>query len=622
MAMLHTPRPTKAGELAFLGQVEALLGEDAHVWTELNSHTLGTGDECDLLLVAPNLGAFAVEVKAVILDQIEEMGPKSCKIRYPNGIQNKHPLDQARSGMNSLRNYLEKHAQGRSARHPYPFMKHVVAFPKITFADFEEAFGASAQLIELAESWFLFADDLESTESLRRQLQSIYADRRDLPTPDQIEFLIEHLSIDGAVTRKPKPSSADADRAKVAMQRIARSSAKPAPSRKIAEETPSDRAYLGSSDPRLVIFEGAPGTGKTIELMRLALEHAKRGRRVLFTCFNHVLASFLEGMLAHEDVDDELTSHIDIIPVGRLSTLAGVDPDSMADLYDTVCVDESQDLSEWAFDNIKLVVKDDGHWFLADGPGQELYSEGTPAPLLLKARESAQQFDSLVKLTTSRRAATAALQIARSVRDLAPSKERIANWYSTRAIQRRSGQGTLDLDLEAVPDPTELIDVRFWSYPLGKEQCFEDVVADLLWRLEREKKPRDLAILVARTSKDPLNLKTVRRVLDRMGVPYLDQTVEANKSVVLPDEHVRLVSYSSARGIEASRVLLLDLGYAFWNPKTKEEGDVSRAMLYVALTRGRLGTTVLCAPVEQKAAYVDFLVESVGEYERLMNAES
>jgi hypothetical protein len=620
MAVLHTPRPTKAGERAFLGQVEALLGDDAHVWTELNSHTLGTGDECDLLLVAPNLGAFAVEIKAIILDQIEEMGPKTCKIRYPNGMQDKHPLDQARGGMNSLRNYLEKNAQGASPRHPYPFMKHVVAFPKITFADFEEAFGASAQLIELVENWFLFAEDLESTDALRRQLQSIYADRRDLPTPEQIGFLIKHLSIDEAVSRKPKPSAADAERARVAIQRVARASTDG--TKKAVEQTPRDRAYLGAADPRLVIFEGAPGTGKTIELMRLALEHAKHGRRVLFTCFNHVLASFLEGMLAHEEVDDELTSHIDIIPVGRLSTLAGDDAGSMADLYDTVCIDESQDLSEWAFDNIKLVAKDDAHWFLADGPGQELYSEGTPAPLLLMARESAQRLRSLVKLTTSRRAATAALQIARSVRDIAPAKDRISGWYSTRAIQRRSGQGTLDLDIEAVPDPTELIDVRFWSYPPGKEQCFQDVVAELLERLEREKKPRDLAILVARTSKDPLNLKTLRTVLDRMGVPYLDQTVESNKSVVLPEGHVRLVSYSSARGIEASRVLLLDLGYAFWEPKTKEEGEVSRAMLYVALTRGRLGTTVLCAPVEQQRAYVDFLAESVREYERRMNSAS
>lgn len=284
-------------------------------------------------------------------------------------------------------------------------------------------------------------------------------------------------------------------------------------------------------------------------------------------------------------------------------------------------MDESQDLSEWAFDNIQLVTKEDARWFLADGPGQELYSEGTPAPLLLKARERAQRWDSLVKLTTSRRAATAALQIARSVRDIAPNKERIATWYSTRAIQRRSSQGTLDLAIEALPDPTELIDVRFWKYPPGKDECFQEVLTELLGRLDREQRPNDLAILVARTKNDTVNLATVRKVLDRMGVPYLDQTVDANKGVVLPEGHVRLVSYSSARGIEASRVLLLDLGYAFWEPKTKAEGDVSRAMLYVALTRGRLGTTVLCAPVEQERAYVDFLVSSVREYERLMNAE-
>ena len=140
MAVLHTPLPTKAGELAFARRIDELLGEDAHVWTELNSHTLGSGDECDQLLVARNLGAFAIEVKAIVLDQIEEMGPQTCKIRYPGGVQSKHPLEKARGGMNSVRNYLQKVAQPGRARHPYPFMKHCVAFPKIRFDEFEEAF--------------------------------------------------------------------------------------------------------------------------------------------------------------------------------------------------------------------------------------------------------------------------------------------------------------------------------------------------------------------------------------------------------------------------------------------------------------------------------------------------
>lgn len=54
----------------------------------------------------------------------------------------------------------------------------------------------------------------------------------------------------------------------------------------------------------------------------------------------------------------------------------------------------------------------------------------------------------------------------------------------------------------------------------------------------------------------------------------------------------------------------------------REPCTVNPTMLYMALTRGRLGTTVLCAPVEQEKPHVDFLVESVGDYERLMNAEA
>ena len=621
MANLHTPRPTKRGELEFLERVDELLGDDVHLWTELNSHTLGSGDECDMLLAAPNLGAFSIEIKAIILDQIEEMGPQSCRIRYGQGVQSKHPLEQARSGMHSVRNHLQKHGQQGSHKHPAPFLTHCVALPRISFADFEKDFSSSAQLIDQAERSFLFLEDLESTEALRRQLQHICGDRR-LPEAHQIDFLIRHLSVDEAVSRRPKTSRADADRARIAIQRIAQApSAPPVPKAAPAPpQTPRQRAYLGDSDPKILIFQGAPGTGKTIELMRLALEHARMDRHVLFTCFNLVLASFLEGLIAREEISDELAANIDIIPVGRLRSLLAADAASAHSLYDTVCVDESQDLQQSAFEDIELVSKPDAHWFLADGPGQELYSEGTPAPFLEDLRRKVRENDSLVKLTTSRRAASATLQIARSVRDIAPAKEKITSWYSTRAIQKRSVQATLDLDIEAVPDATELIDVRFWDTPPGKDQAFEDVISELLERLDREKRPRDLAVLVARTANDAFNLATVRRVLDKLGVPYLDQTVDANKNLVLQEGHVRLVSYMSARGIEASRVLLLDLGFSFWEPKDATIGNMSRAMLYVALTRGRLGTIVLNAPVEREKPYVDFLVSSVEEYERLMDA--
>jgi len=171
MANLHTPRPTNRGELEFFERVDELLGADAHIWTELNSHTLGSGDECDHLLVAPNLGAFAIEIKAIVLDQIEEMGPQSCRIRYPQGTLEKHPLEQARSGMNSIRNYLYKHIHASSPKYPHPFLKHCVALPKISFAEFEEAFSSSSQLIDQAERSYIFLEDLESTETLRLQLQ-------------------------------------------------------------------------------------------------------------------------------------------------------------------------------------------------------------------------------------------------------------------------------------------------------------------------------------------------------------------------------------------------------------------------------------------------------------------
>jgi superfamily I DNA and RNA helicase len=41
--------------------------------------------------------------------------------------------------------------------------------------------------------------------------------------------------------------------------------------------------------------------------------------------------------------------------------------------YDTVCIDEAQDLPEFAFRLIEWHTKPSVEWFLAHGPGQELY---------------------------------------------------------------------------------------------------------------------------------------------------------------------------------------------------------------------------------------------------------
>lgn len=617
MAILHTPRPNKRGELEFLAKLEELLGHGAHLWAELNAHTLGSGNECDLLLADLETGVFAVEVKAIILDQIEEMGSQACRIAYPDSVQTKHPLDQARGGMNSLRNFLLKRAEGSAERYPIPFMSHCVAFPKISAKEFGDAFSSSRQLMDQAATFFIFSDDLDSTASLLEKLRAIRG-RRPKAVGRQVDFLVEHLSVDAVVVRRPRSSIADAARAQVAIQRIAAASARARAKPTAANvETPRERAFLAETDPKVAIFQGAPGTGKTLELMSLALEHAKAGRRVLFTCFNLVLASYLEGLLAHEDIDDSLAAEIDVMPVGRLLQLVEHDQELIARNYDTVCIDEAQDFSARGFDDIQLVAKPDARWFLADGPGQELFGDAAAAPLLLHAREKAEELGTLFKLQTSKRAASASLQIARSVRDLAPNGDRLPAWYSKRAVQRRPAQDALTLDVEAVPDPAELIDIRYWSHPPGKEECFQEVLTDLLAKLEREKRPFDLAVLVSRTKREALNLATARKALERMGVPYLDQTVDANKSMVLPEGHVRLVSYSSARGIEASRVLLLDMGQAFWRPKNKREAEVSRTMLYVALTRGRLGTTVLSAPADRTGAYLQFLQASVDEYERL-----
>ena len=49
-----------------------------------------------------------------------------------------------------------------------------------------------------------------------------------------------------------------------------------------------------AKNPRMVI-EGSAGTGKTLLAMECARRHAAQGRRVLFVCFNRLLADHLDA---------------------------------------------------------------------------------------------------------------------------------------------------------------------------------------------------------------------------------------------------------------------------------------------------------------------------------------
>lgn len=58
-----------------------------------------------------------------------------------------------------------------------------------------------------------------------------------------------------------------------------------------------------------LLVEGCAGSGKTLLAVRLANEHLQQGRRVLFTCFNKHLATYLASEFAAYDAIDVINFH-------------------------------------------------------------------------------------------------------------------------------------------------------------------------------------------------------------------------------------------------------------------------------------------------------------------------
>ena len=158
-----------------------------------------------------------------------------------------------------------------------------------------------------------------------------------------------------------------------------------------------------SKNPRVVI-EGGAGTGKTLLAMECARRHAEQGRRVLFVCFNRLLADHLDGIVARRGIGDKVS--VDTLH-GHSSTIlkeAGVvnggaaesdnkSPQKLLQLFeahpsatggfkpwDVLLVDEGQDIAdEETF--IPLLEKffhggfAQGRWAWFEDPRQSIFSQ-------------------------------------------------------------------------------------------------------------------------------------------------------------------------------------------------------------------------------------------------------
>lgn len=320
-----------------------------------------------------------------------------------------------------------------------------------------------------------------------------------------------------------------------------------------------------ASNSRMIVT-GKAGTGKTVLAVNRALELAGKGMKVLFLCFNKLLACHISDSIQGKSSADLITiRHLHgfyrdrIVSAGLADQLVGDHRDEadyfgrrfpalycdavmMLDspLYDAVVVDEAQDiLTTHHLDALDLTVEgglDEGCWHLFLDPQQNIYGQ-----------LSDQAEKRLERISIAR---DNLLDNCRNTREVA---------YQTSILSM------MNVAVEGAP-PGPACECVYYDTPA---EGIAKLETELVRLLERDVDPANIVILSTRKLENSM----LAGHSSLAGLTIRDVTDRAiSKSIAFSTMH-------SFKGLERSVVIAIDLG---------EIGDTSRSMiLYAGLSRAK-----------------------------------
>ncbi len=560
----HTPIPTKfRGEADLARHLDAMPASKCHFWFGLDF--LPGVKDIDILLLHEEIGVFAVEVKAVPLSDVIQFGFDHCEIRG-RGRQ-KSPQLQAYDAAVDLRNYL-------SGSLELPFMVATACWPLITRRSWNDSMSNEKVRGEFAGR-MLFREDLYSgVSNFRSRLKYIY-DNPPIRSAAKYHFRFSSTVLTGLreelrVEARPQVTPTDLSR----LQEIERS---------IENET--DR-QTPTSEQRLLLYSGLPGTGKTFRLLRIAYRHAMAGKKVLLVCFNKVLATDLRRLLSLSKELRDAVGEIEVRDVFQIvsSYAAGLgvrydsaDADDWgemvslemlkserASLYETLLIDEGQDMRQWHYNMLEYLAKPEATIVVAFGRGQELYGES--APWLETFRSKAREY----QLRRNFRNTRPVFRLAQTLFEAGYDLQKIDRF--AERFRRAEDQDQLQFLREdgEYPelryfDDRRLRNLRAGRVGSGDEQHkvmvteYERILRQELETLRKEEWPVDLLILVP--NQFGLEREWAADAIRRMSEDYdfLDYTDTKQRRVPARPHSLRLCTFHSARGIEGTRVVIFGI---------------------------------------------------------------
>ena len=263
--------------------------------------------------------------------------------------------------------------------------------------------------------------------------------------------------------------------------------------------------------------------------------------------------------------------------------------------YDTILVDECQDMKDCYFRLISLHANKKTTICMARGTGQELYYEANKSEWLKKFHKVA----TVQSLRRNFRNTKQVFEFATVFYEAALNLDKISNkvqWVTKgnvgdEQVELLPRGGQLP-QLISINDPEMHPTADKSRFSMEQNEVmtaeYQRLIESEMESLQENENPIDLLLLVP--SEKGCETKWARAALTKAGVNFIDYTKKDNRRDIAGVEQVRLCTFHSARGIEGARVLIF--GLESIEHLAKSLGIALNNLGYITLSRSSIETKI------------------------------
>ncbi len=560
--------------------------------------------EIDLLLVHEAIGAFVIEIKAVTLKAVRSVSPTEWVIDGRDTKEN--PIAQAYCQYEGLRDFLLTRYSS------LPFIGVTACFPRIRRAAWREAFSNLTYASSITDG-VLFEEDLYlGLPALLEKLRYVFSNPpvRTGREPRDVKADFLRMLKDLVKPAVPQvPTMSEREKLKAIESGI---------TSELQRDYPAEVTSHA-------ILTGRPGTGKTFRLLSVGTLHAYNNKRVLFVCFNKTLAADIRRLLGFSERLKLARHTIDVLDINQLALrcfeMNGIgfvkskDADEWGELlveeirgaaephvdkYDTILIDEAQDMKGWQLDLLECHANKASSIIIALGQGQELYRDAASATTWLQVFSGREKIESR-GLRRNFRNQREQYFFAEAFFEAWPTEFARIDACAKRILRGQKQELIFDRVSGEPPkyyplavDPAEFDDMgRFQDEIFGG--ALLPILEQELQELLSDGNMHPVSLLVLVPSQDGLHARSARLALERLcekkDVGFLDYTLEETRRASASQNEIRLCTFHSARGLEGERAVVLGL------EAVATVADVAHAkpqnLAFIALSRGVFSTTIV-----------------------------